>query len=85
MEEKNGNEKIETDINTIFAEDKTKFIGEFLSDNFKVIRGYTNGYGNCLRLYYTKLEPFNGKIASLCIVHGFGEYSGRFLHVILLK
>ncbi len=67
---------------TIFAEDKSKFIGEFLADDYKVIRGYTHGIGKQLRLYYTKLEPLGQKIASICIVHGFGEYSGRFLDVI---
>ena len=71
----------ENDINTIFAEDKDKFIGEFVSDNYKVTRGYTNGTGKQLRLYYTKMEPIGHKIASLCIVHGFGEHSGRFLDI----
>ena len=72
----------DNDINTIFAEDKDKFIGEFISENYKVTRGYTNGNGRQLRLYYTKMEPTTtNKIASVCIVHGFGEHSSRFLDV----
>ena len=71
----------ENDINTIFAEDPSKFIGEFVSSKYKVTRGYTNGTGKQLRLYYTKLEPIGEKKASICIVHGFGEHSGRFLDI----
>lgn len=74
----------EDDLNHIFLEDKSKFVGEFLTDNYKVMRGYINGVGTQLRLYYTKLEPLGRKIASLCIVHGFGEHSGRFINVKFL-
>jgi acylglycerol lipase len=45
------------------------------------MRGYINGTGRQLRLYYTKLEPNGLKKATICIIHGFGEHSGRFLHV----
>jgi hypothetical protein len=69
------------DLNHIFLEDKSKFVGEFLAENYKVMRGYINGVGTQLRLYYTKLEPLGKKIASICIVHGFGEHSGRFINV----
>lgn len=41
--------------------------------HYKVIRGYIGGYGDELRLYYTRFEPLIKK-ASLCIVHGFGEH-----------
>lgn len=71
----------EADLNHIFREDKSKFIGEFLTDNYKVMRGYINGAGNRLRLYYTRLEPLAKKLASLCIIHGYGEHSGRFINV----
>jgi len=65
----------------IFAQDKSKFIGEINTENYRIMRGYLPGTDSHLRLYYTKLEPFGKKIASLCIVHGFGEHSGRFLDV----
>jgi G3E family GTPase len=74
----------DADLNHIFREDKSKFIGEFLCDNYKVMRGYINGAGNRLRLYYTKLEPNTKKLASLCILHGYGEHSGRFINVYLV-
>ena len=75
-------EKIyEDDINYIFSKDKTKFIGEFKADEYKIIRGFINGSKH-LRLYYTKLENFNKRIASIAIIHGYGEHSGRFLEVI---
>lgn len=66
-------------INEIFQHD-SKFIGEFKSEHYRIIRGYIGGYGDELRLYYTKFEPHLKK-ASLCIIHGFGEHQGRFLHV----
>jgi hypothetical protein len=36
----------ENDIHAIFACDKNKFIGEFLTDDYKIIRGYLPGLGN---------------------------------------
>jgi len=71
--------QIDEDINYTFTEDKNKFIGDFMADGYKIMRGYLQGNGKQLRLYYTKLEPLGTKLASLCIVHGFGEHSGRFL------
>ena len=71
----------EDDINYVFNEDKSKFIGDFIADDYKIMRGYLPGNGKQLRLYYTKFEPKRIKEASLCIVHGFGEHSGRFLDV----
>jgi hypothetical protein len=41
--------------------------------DYKVMRGYIGGYGDELRLYYTKFDPPTKK-ASLCIIHGFGEH-----------
>lgn len=74
-------EKIfDEDINYIFSKDKTKFIGEFKANDYKIIRGFINGSKH-LRLYYTKLENFQTKIASIAIIHGYGEHSGRFLEV----
>ncbi|CAD8043714.1 unnamed protein product [Paramecium primaurelia] len=66
-------------INDFFKDD-TKFIGEYQMLDYKVLRGYIPGFGQDLRLYYTKLDPPNKK-ASICIIHGFGEHQGRFLHV----
>jgi len=71
----------EDDLNHIFLEDKSKFVGEFVTEGYKVLRGYINGVGTQLRLYYTKLEPLGKKLASLCIVHGLGEHSGRFINM----
>ncbi len=66
-----------------FIEDKEKFIGNFMRDNFRVMKGYIAGSEPLLRLYYIRLEPYHYKNASLCIVHGFGEHSGRFMDVKL--
>ena len=77
--------KLHDNINSIFDEDRDKFIGEFTCKEYTIIRGYINGTGKQLRLYYTKLEPFTNKKATVCIVHGFGEHSGRFLHVKIKK
>ncbi|CAK83537.1 unnamed protein product (macronuclear) [Paramecium tetraurelia] len=73
------NLKEQESINDYFKDD-SKFIGEFQLPDYKVMRGYIGGYGDELRLYYTKFDPPNKK-ASLCIVHGFGEHQGRFLHI----
>jgi len=80
------NRLINEDAKTIFGDEKSKFIGTFSTENFRLMKGYLNSTTPLLRLYYTKLEPYGGKLASLCIVHGFGEHSGRFMDVyIFLK
>lgn len=35
----------EDDLNHIFLEDKSKFVGEFVTEGYKVLRGYINGVG----------------------------------------
>jgi len=72
------------DINYSFAQEKENFIGQFQTDEYKVIRGYLEGNGIQLRLYYTKLDPMIKSVASLCIVHGFGEHCGRYMEVFFL-
>lgn len=69
------------DINYSFAQDKENFVGQFQTDEYTVIRGYLEGSGIQLRLYYNKLEPFGDKLASLCIIHGLGEHCGRYMEV----
>lgn len=73
----------EDDINYLFSQDRSKFIGEFHTEEYKIIRGYLQGSGTHLRLYYTKVEPFKKKLATVCIVHGLGGHSGRFMDVNL--
>jgi hypothetical protein len=63
-----------------FFKDDSKFIGEYSMPEYKVLRGYIPGFGEDLRLYYTRFDPPKKK-ASVCIVHGFGEHQGRFVHV----
>lgn len=60
---------------------KDRFIGEYVFPEYKVMRGYIGGYGDELRLYYTKFDPHVSKKGTLCVVHGFGEHQGKFLHV----
>ncbi|KRX08668.1 hypothetical protein PPERSA_07480 [Pseudocohnilembus persalinus] len=58
------------------------FLGKFELENiYTVQRGYVDGQGVQLRLYTTKFSPYGTKKASVCIVHGFGEHSGRFLSI----
>jgi len=71
----------ENDIDYLFSQDKSKFIGEFHTEEYKIIRGYLPGSSLHLRMYYTKLEPFKKKVATMCIVHGLGGHSGRFMDV----
>jgi len=69
------------DINYSFAQDKENFVGQFQTDEYQLIRGYLEGSGVQLRLYYNKLEPFGDKLATLCIVHGLGEHCGRYMEM----
>lgn len=69
----------EDDINYLFSQDRSKFIGEFHTDEYKIIRGYLQGSGMHLRIYYTKVEPFKKKLATICMIHGLGAHSGRFM------
>lgn len=73
----------ENDIDYLFSQDRSKFIGEFHTEDYKIIRGYLQGSGMHLRMYYTKVEPFKKKVATMCIVHGLGGHSGRFMDVKL--
>jgi hypothetical protein len=69
------------DIYAIFSREKSKAIGTFTTDKYRIMRGYLEGSEDQLRLFYTKIEPLDGKRASVCIVHGAGEHSGRYLEV----
>ncbi|CAK82046.1 unnamed protein product (macronuclear) [Paramecium tetraurelia] len=65
-----------------FDHDPDKFLGEFQFNSHLLTRQYLLGDGTQLRLYFTKVTPQNVQIkASLAIIHGFGEHSGRFLHL----
>ncbi len=64
-----------------FTQDRENFIGHFKTEDYKVLRGYLDGKGVQLRLYYTMLEPLTKPIASICIVHGLGEHCGRYMDV----
>ena len=72
----------EENLNETFALAKKYFIGEFVFEHYKLFRSYLPSSGIQLRLYYTRLEPIENKIASLCIIHGLGEHSGRYMEVI---
>ena len=67
------------DIYTIFSREKSKAIGTFMTDKYRIMRGYLDGSEDQLRLFYTRIEPLDKKVASVCVVHGAGEHSGRYL------
>lgn len=71
------------DINYIFTNDKSKFIGDFKTAKCKITRGYLN-CSKDLRLYYTKVEPLATKLASIAFVHGVFEHSARFMEVNMI-
>ena len=66
------------------AQEEIKNIGSFVTEDYKMIKGYLEGNENTLRLFYTRLDPLGQKTASVCIVHGLGEHSGRYINVKLL-
>ena len=58
------------------------FLGSHNFKDYRVIREYKNCVDDdSVKLYYTRLEPKATPLASICIVHGFGEYSSRYLEV----
>lgn len=57
------------------------FLGEYDFEDYKISRDFIDGEGTHLRLYQTIFSPKEPAIATIVIVHGFGEHSGRFKHV----
>ena len=74
---KNANSPVPT-------QEEIKNIGSFVTEDYRMIKGYLQGNENTLRLFYTRLDPLGQKIASVCIVHGLGEHSGRYISVKVL-
>lgn len=73
------NKKWYNDLYSFFERDEN-FLGVFENDFIRITRKYVDGRKECLRLYYNRIEPLKAnKKANLCVVHGFGEHSGRFL------
>ena len=54
-----------------------KFYGEFEEENYKVFKTYLDTEERHVRLYHTRFTPAEPKY-SMCIIHGFGQHSGRF-------
>ncbi|EAR96376.2 alpha/beta fold hydrolase (macronuclear) [Tetrahymena thermophila SB210] len=73
------NTSFPVDLNTVFSEDD-KFLGTFECKEYRLTRKFIEGKGIAMRLYYNHMEPIvKPKKATLIIVHGFGEHSGKFL------
>jgi alpha-beta hydrolase superfamily lysophospholipase len=70
---------IKKEIPSEKVHEKISFIGTFHTEKYQLMKGYLDGSDKQLRLYYTRLEPFGNRIASICFIHGFGEHSGRFM------
>lgn len=68
----------------ITIENEKENVIDQLEKKYKLVTDYIKGDGIQLRLHYTKLEPVRNIVASLCIVHGLGEHSGRYVEVSLL-
>ena len=74
---------------SVFSEDPTKintateekFLGEQVYDTFTLHKKYIIAKGRNLRLYHRRYTPLKNVTATLCLIHGFGEHSGRFSHV----
>lgn len=60
---------------------ETDFLGRTEGETFVVDKEYLEGEGNQLRLYHTRYTPKQQPVATVCIFHGFGEYSGRYKHI----
>ena len=72
----------EDDLNFLYSENKEKFRGVFLTDYYKITKDYISCKNReNLKIYYTKMESFKRIKGQICIIHGFGEHSGRFLTV----
>lgn len=67
------------DLAAVFGEDDM-FLGVYECTDYRLTRKFIEGTGPAMRLYYNHMEPLKEvKRASLCIIHGFGEHSSKFL------
>ena len=57
------------------------FLGPFEHEDYTLSKSFVHGDGKYLRLYHTRLTPKVEPTATIIIIHGFGEHSGRFLHI----
>ncbi|CAD8149464.1 unnamed protein product [Paramecium pentaurelia] len=64
-------------LNQLYA---NRFLGEWNEDKYTVTRKYVPTYTNGLNLYTTYCTPQN-PFASIVIIHGYGDHSGRYFHV----
>ena len=57
-----------------------QFMGDFETQDYRLHRGFIPTK-NQVRLFYTRLINKTNSIATVCIVHGFGEHTGRYIDV----
>jgi acylglycerol lipase len=57
------------------------FLGQTDMEDYIINKTFIDGEGTHLRLYHTRLTPKTEPIATIVIIHGFGEHSGRFRHI----
>lgn len=59
-----------------------RFFGEFEAKDYTLSRRFIE-CNNQIRLFYSRYVNKTTTTATLCIVHGFGEHSGRWIDVIM--
>ncbi len=77
-------EAIGYNINEDFRMDPDKFLGVFrnVQKGYSIEKSYLVGRGHQIQLYSTRVTPKETPVGTVCLVHGFAEHSGRYLHVM---
>ena len=71
------------DLNVYFSEgDFQRFVGDIKCKDYSISRKYIDAEMPSLRILLTTVKPLQVEAwAQICIVHGFGEHSGRYFGV----
>ena len=57
-----------------------EFLGEISREKYTIFRDYIETETDQIKLYRTRYLPQKA-FATICIIHGFAEHSGRYAHV----
>ena len=75
------NQHIAKGLSRYFLMSNEQFMGDFETPEYRLHRGFIPTKTQ-VRLFYTRLINKTNSIATICIIHGFGEHTGRYIDVI---
>ena len=74
------NKPLDANTGTYFTSSPERFMGEYETTDYTLKRSFIE-IPNQIRLFHTRFVNKKATTATLCIVHGFGEHSGRWIDV----